>query len=155
MGKAKKLLIIASKGTLDMAYPPLILAQVGAAMGLEVGVFFTFWGLNIIRKDTVDKLKISPVGNPALGMPNILGILPGMTSLATSMMKKRIESIKMASIRDMIKECKELGVKFYACSNTVELMGLKREQLIDEVDDIVGATAFLEMASEDAIVLFI
>ncbi|ACB08284.1 DsrE/DsrF/DrsH-like family protein [Candidatus Korarchaeum cryptofilum] len=155
MGKAKKLLIIASKGTLDMAYPPLILAQVGAAMGLEVGVFFTFWGLNIIRKDTVDKLKISPVGNPALGMPNILGILPGMTSLATSMMKKRIEGIKMASIRDMIKECKELGVKFYACSNTVELMGLKREQLIDEVDDIVGATAFLEMASEDAIVLFI
>jgi peroxiredoxin family protein len=78
-----------------------------------------------------------------------------MTSLATSMMKKRIEGIKMASIRDMIKECKELGVKFYACSNTVELMGLKREQLIDEVDDIVGATAFLEMASEDAIVLFI
>ncbi|MCC6028943.1 MAG: DsrE/DsrF/DrsH-like family protein [Candidatus Korarchaeum sp.] len=155
MGKAKKLLIIASKGTLDMAYPPLILAQVGAAMGLEVGVFFTFWGLNIIRKDTVDKLKISPVGNPALGMPNILGILPGMTSLATSMMKKRIEGIKMASIRDMIKECKELGVKFYACSNTVELMGLKREQLIDEVDDIVGATTFLEMASEDAIVLFI
>jgi peroxiredoxin family protein len=155
MGKAKKLLIIASKGTLDMAYPPLILAQVGAAMGLEVGVFFTFWGINIIRKDTVDKLKISPVGNPALGMPNILGILPGMTSLATSMMKKRIEGIKMASIRDMIKECKELGVKFYACSNTVELMGLKREQLIDEVDDIVGATTFLEMASEDAIVLFI
>jgi len=155
MVKAKKLLIIASKGTLDMAYPPLILAQVGAAMGLEVGVFFTFWGLNIIRKDTIDKLKISPVGNPALGMPNILGVLPGMTSLATSMMKKRMEGMKMASIRDMIKECKELGVKFYACSNTVELMKLKREQLIDEVDDIVGATTFMEMASEDAIVLFI
>jgi len=153
--KAKKLLIIASKGTLDMAYPPLILAQVGAAMGLEVGVFFTFWGLNIIRKDTVDKLKISPVGNPALGMPNILGMIPGMTALATSMMKRRIKAINMSSIREMIRECKELGVKFYACSNTVELMGLKREQLIDEVDDIVGATTFLEMASEDAIVLFI
>ncbi|RDD53757.1 MAG: peroxiredoxin family protein [Candidatus Korarchaeota archaeon NZ13-K] len=155
MPKAKKLLIIASKGTLDMAYPPLILAQVGAAMGLEVGVFFTFWGLNIIRKDTVDKLKISPVGNPALGMPNILGMIPGMTALATSMMKRRIKAINMSSIREMIRECKELGVKFYACSNTVELMGLKREQLIDEVDDIVGATTFLEMASEDAIVLFI
>lgn len=155
MSKAKKLLIIASKGTLDMAYPPLILAQVGAAMGLEVGVFFTFWGLNIIRKDTVDKLKISPVGNPALGMPNILGMIPGMTALATSMMKRRIKAINMSSIREMIRECKELGVKFYACSNTVELMGLKREQLIDEVDDIVGATTFLEMASEDAIVLFI
>ncbi|MDW8035094.1 MAG: DsrE/DsrF/DrsH-like family protein, partial [Candidatus Korarchaeum sp.] len=130
MARVRKLLIIASKGTLDMAYPPLILAQVGAAMGLEVGVFFTFWGLNIIRKDTIDKLKISPVGNPALGMPNILGMLPGMTSLATSMMKKRIKAINMASIREMVKECKELGVKFYACSNTVELMGLKREQLV-------------------------
>ncbi|MGY0288803.1 MAG: DsrE/DsrF/DrsH-like family protein [Candidatus Methanodesulfokora washburnensis] len=155
MGKAKKLLIIASKGTLDMAYPPLILAQVGAAMGLEVGIFFTFWGLNIIRKDTVDKLKISPVGNPALGMPNILGMLPGMTALATSMMKKKIKTIKMASVKEMIKECKDLGVKFYACSNTVELMGLKRDQLLDEVDDVVGATTFLEMASEDAIVLFV
>lgn len=155
MVRAKKLLIIASKGTLDMAYPPLILAQVGAAMGLEVGVFFTFWGLNIIRKDTVDKLRISPVGNPALGMPNILGIIPGMTSLATSMMKKRIRALNMAPVRDMIRGCKELGVKFYACSNTVELMGLKREQLLEEVDDIVGATTFLEMASEDAIVLFI
>jgi len=155
MGKAKKLLIIASKGTLDMAYPPLILAQVGAAMGLEVGIFFTFWGLNIIRKDTVDKLKISPLGNPALGMPNILGMLPGMTALATSMMKKKIKTIKMASVKEMIKECKDLGVKFYACSNTVELMGLKRDQLLDEVDDVVGATTFLEMASEDAIVLFV
>jgi peroxiredoxin family protein len=137
-----------------MAYPPLILAQVGAAMGLEVGIFFTFWGLNIIRKDTVDKLKISPVGNPALGMPNILGMLPGMTALATSM-KKKIKTIKMASVKEMIKECKDLGVKFYACSNTVELMGLKRDQLLDEVDDVVGATTFLEMASEDAIVLFV
>lgn len=155
MTKAKRLLIIASKGTLDMAYPPLILAQVGAAMGLEVGVFFTFWGLNVIRKDTVDKLKISPVGNPALGIPNLLGMLPGMTSLATSMMKKRIKAINMASVREMIRECKELGVKFYACSNTVALMGLKREDLIEEVDDIVGATTFLEMASEDAIVLFV
>ncbi len=155
MTKARRLLIVASKGTLDMAYPPLILAQIGAAMGLETGIFFTFWGLNIIRKDTVDKLKLSPVGNPALGMPNILGVIPGMTSLATSMMKKRIKSIGMAPIREMIKECKELGVKLYACSNTVELMGLKREQLLDEVDDIVGATTFLEMASEDAVVLFI
>jgi peroxiredoxin family protein len=78
-----------------------------------------------------------------------------MTALATSMMKKKIKTIKMASVKEMIKECKDLGVKFYACSNTVELMGLKRDQLLDEVDDVVGATTFLEMASEDAIVLFV
>ncbi len=150
-----KLMIVVSKGTLDMAYPPLILGQIAASLGMEVGLFFTFWGLDVIRKDKVDKLKVSPVGNPSMGMPNILGIIPGMTDLATWMMKKKAAQIGMKPIREMIKECKELGVKFYACSNTMEMMGLKREDLLDEVDDVVGATAFLNMASEDSIVMFI
>ncbi len=152
---ANKLMIVVSKGTLDMAYPPLILGQIAASLGMEVGLFFTFWGLDIIRKDKVDKLKVSPVGNPSMGMPNLLGIIPGMTDLATWMMKKKAAQIGMKPIREMIKECKELGVKFYACSNTMEMMGLKREDLLDEVDDVVGATAFLNMAAEDAIVMFI
>lgn len=152
---AKKLMIVASKGSLDMAYPPLILAQIGAAMGLEVGLFFTFWGLDIIRKDRVDNLKVTPVGNPSMGMPNILAIIPGMTALATSMVKKKVKELNMASIREMIKECKDLGVKFYACSTTMEMFGLKREDLIEEVDDVVGATTFLNMAMEDSIVMFI
>ncbi len=152
---ANKLMIVVSKGTLDMAYPPLILGQIAASLGMEVGLFFTFWGLDIIRKDKVDKLKVTPVGNPPMGMPNILGIIPGMTDLATWMMKKKAAQIGMEPIREMIKECKELGVKFYACSNTMEMMGLKREDLLDEVDDVVGATAFLNMAAEDSIVMFI
>ncbi len=152
---ANRLMMVVSKGTLDMAYPPLILAQIGAAMGMEVGLFFTFWGLDIIRRDRVENLKISPVGNPSLGMPNIVGILPGMTDLATMMMKKKIKELNMLSIREMIRECKTLGVKFYACSTTMEMMGLKREDLIDEVDEIVGATTFLDIASKDAIVMFI
>ncbi len=152
---AKKLMIVASKGSLDMAYPPLILAQTAAALGMEAAVFFTFWGLDIIRKDRVDSLKVTPVGNPSMGMPAILSILPGMTGMATSMMKKKIKELGMPTIREMLKELKELGVKLYACSNTVELMGLKREDLIDEVDDIVGATFFLQQAADDAIVLFV
>ncbi len=151
----KRLMIVVSKGTLDMAYPPLILAQIGAAMGLEVGLFFTFWGFDIIRKDRVDNLKVTPVGNPSMGMPNILAILPGMTAMATNMVKKKIKELNMLTIRDMIKECKDLGVKFYACSTTMEMFGLKREDLIDEVDDVVGATTFMNMAMEDAVVMFV
>jgi peroxiredoxin family protein len=153
--KRNKLVIICSKGSLDMAYPPLILATTGAAMGMEVHLYFTFWGVNMISKKTVDSLRISPVGNPALPMPNILGVIPGMTSMLTSMMQKKMQKIKMPSIREMIKTAKESGVKFHACSQTVEMMGLKREDLIPEVDDIIGAATYLDLASEDAITLFI
>ncbi len=121
-------------------------------MGMEVCLFFTFWGFDIIRKDRVDKLKVTPVGNPSMGMPNILAILPGMTAMATSMVKK-IEELNMPTIREMIKECKDLGVKFYAYSTTMEMFGLKREDLIEEVDDVVGATTFMNMAMEDAVVM--
>jgi peroxiredoxin family protein len=153
--KRNKMVIICSKGSLDMAYPPLMLATTGAAMGMEVHLYFTFWGVNMITKKTVDSLKISPVGNPALPMPNILGMLPGMTSMLTSMMQKKMDKIKMPSIREMIKTAKESGVKFHACSPTLDMMDLKREDLIPEVDDIIGAATYLELASEDAITLFV
>jgi peroxiredoxin family protein len=153
--KRNKMVIICSKGSLDMAYPPLMLATTGAAMGMDVHLYFTFWGVNMITKKTVDSLKISPVGNPALPMPNILGMLPGMTSMLTSMMQKKMDKIKMPSIREMIKTAKDSGVKFHACSPTLDMMGLKREDLIPEVDDIIGAATYLELASEDAITLFI
>jgi len=153
--KRNKLVIICSKGSLDMAYPPLMLATTGAAMGMDVDLYFTFWGMNMISKKTIDSLKISPVGNPALPMPNILGMLPGMTSMTTSMMQGKMKKIKMPSIREMIKTAKDSGVRFHACSPTMDMMGLKREDLIPEVDDIIGAATYLELASEDAITLFI
>jgi peroxiredoxin family protein len=153
--KRNRLVIICSKGSLDMAYPPLMLATTGAAMGMEVHLYFTFWGINMITKKTIDSLKISPVGNPALPMPNILGMLPGMTSMLTSMMQGKMEKIKMPSIKEMIKTAKESGVKFHACSPTLDMMGLKRDDLIPEVDDIIGAATYLELASENAITLFI
>ncbi|MGA2238930.1 MAG: DsrE/DsrF/DrsH-like family protein [Candidatus Bathyarchaeia archaeon] len=153
--KRNKMVIICSKGSLDMAYPPLMLATTGAAMGMEVHLYFTFWGINMISKKTIDSLKISPVGNPGIPMPNILGMLPGMTSMLTSMMQKKMEKIKMPSIREMIKTAHDSGVKFHACSPTLDMMGLKREDLIPEVDDIIGAATYLELASEDAITLFV
>jgi len=153
--KRNKLVIICSKGSMDMAYPPMMLATTAAAMGMEVHLYFTFWGMNMITKKTVDSLKFAPVGNPALPLPNILGMLPGMTSMVTSMMKKRMDKIKMPTIKEMIKTAKDAGVKFHACSPTIDMMGLKKEDLIPEVDDIIGAATYLELASEDAITLFI
>ena len=153
--KRNKIVIICSKGSLDMAYPPLMLATTAAAMGMEVHLYFTFWGMNMITKKTIDSLKISPVGNPALPMPNILGMLPGMSGMVTSMMKKKMQKMKMPTIKDMIATAKESGVQFHACSPSMEMMGLKKEDLIPEVDDITGATTYLDLASEDAITLFV
>jgi len=138
-----------------MAYPPLMLATTAAAMGMEVHLYFTFWGMNMITKKTIESLKISPVGNPALPMPNILGMLPGMSSMVTSMMMKKMQKMNMPTIKEMIATAKEGGVKFHACSPSMNMMGLKEDDLIPEVDDIIGATTYLDLASEDAITLFV
>jgi peroxiredoxin family protein len=153
--KRNKLVIVCSKGSLDMAYPPLMLATTGAAMGMDVHLYFTFWGINMVRKKTVNSLKISPVGNPAMPMPNILGMIPGMTRLATRMMKGSMQKMKMPTIQEMIKTAKESGVHFHACSPSMQMMNMTKDDLIPEVDDIIGATTYLDLASEDAITLFV
>jgi len=152
--KRKRIVIIVSKGTLDMAYPPLILATTAAAMDMDVDLYFTFWGLNLLTKKTADSPKLSPVGNPALGMPNIIGVLPGMTNMATSMMRGRIKKY-WPTVREMLMQAKEAGVKIHACSPTMGLMNVKKEDLIPEVDDIIGASTYLDMALDADLALFI
>jgi peroxiredoxin family protein len=152
--QVSKLSIVLSKGTLDMVYPAFIIATTAAAMGMEVNMFFTFWGMNVISKRHVNSLKLSPVGNPALPMPNIIGVLPGMTSIVTNMIKKRISNVKLPSIPELIKTAKESGVKLYACSTTMDVMGVRKEDLIPEVDEIVGAATFLQL-SEGGQIIFI
>jgi peroxiredoxin family protein len=152
--KRKQIVIIVSKGTLDMAYPPLILATTAAAMDMDVDLYFTFWGLDLLNKKRVDSQKLPPVGNPSLGMPNILGVLPGMTSMATSMMKKRIKKY-WPTVREMMKSAKEAGVKIHACSATMGLMNIKKDDLIPEVDDIIGASTYLDLAIDADVTLFV
>lgn len=149
-----KLSIILSKGTLDMAYPAMMLANAAATMGMEVHIFFTFWGMNVIDKRKVHDLKVSPVGNPVLPMPNILGVLPGMTAMVTRMLRGRITKMKVPSVYELIKNAKDNGVKLHACSTTMDVMGLKKEDFIEEVDDIVGAATFIQL-SEGGQVIFI
>ncbi len=151
---AKRLAIIASHGTLDMAYPPFILGTAAAAMEMEVAIFFTFYGLQILKKGKIDKLKVAPIANPAMPvpMPNILGMLPGMTAMATGMMNKWMKKAKVSKLSELLEMSKELGVRLIACQMTMDVMGIKREDLIDGLE-IGGAATFLEFASRDAITL--
>src|SRR5271157_5864341 len=150
--QTSRLLIILSKGTMDMVYPALMIATTGATMGKEVHMFFTFWGLNAVNKKTVGSLKVAPVGNPGMPMPNILGMIPGMTAMATRMMKGKIAKAKVPSIPYMVKMAKDLGVKLHACSTTLEVMGVSKDMLIPEVDDIVGAATMLELGEGGQII---
>jgi peroxiredoxin family protein len=150
----KRLAIIASHGTMDAAYPPFILATAGAAMEMEVAIFFTFFGLEILKKGKIDKLKVAPIANPAMPVPipNIVGMLPGMTAAATAMMNSWMKKAKVAKLSELLEMSKELGVRLIACQMTMDVMGVKREDLIDGLE-IGGAATFLEFASRSAITL--
>lgn len=155
--RPKRIAIVASKGTLDTAYPPLILATTAAALDMEAGVFFTFFGLHILKKKALDHLKFVPVANPAMPMPmpNLLGALPGMTGLATLMMKQTIKHKHIASIPDLMEMAKESGVKLWPCQMTMDMMDIKPADLIDGLEAPVGAATFLEFASHADITLYV
>jgi peroxiredoxin family protein len=151
----KKILIICTKGTLDMAFPPFMLASTAGAMDWEAHLYFTFWGMDIITKGKSENLKISPVGNPSMPLPNIIGVLPGMTSVATSMMKGKMEKSNMPTLQSLIKMAKQMGVKFHACTTTMNLMGITKDDLIPEVDDLIGAATYLDLAADADVTLFV
>ena len=150
----KRLAIIASHGTVDAAYPPFILATAAAAMDMEVAIFFTFFGLQILKKGKIDKLKVAPIANPAMPvpMPNIIGMLPGMTAAATAMMNSWMKKAKVAKLSELLEMSKEMGVRLIGCQMTMDVMGIKKEELIEGLE-IGGAATFLEFASHNAITL--
>jgi peroxiredoxin family protein len=152
----KRIALIASKGTLDQSYPPLILATTAASLGWEAGIFFTFYGLDIVNKKKFKKLKVSAVGNPAMPVPvpTLIGALPGMTAVATKMMEGWMGKANMPKVPEFIDMCREQGVKLFACSTTMGVMGVKPEDLLDGVE-IAGAAAFLDYAGDAQIQLFI
>ncbi len=156
---------ICSKGNLDMAYPALVMGWAALGNGVDVTIFFTFWGMDLITKKRVDKLQIPPVANTSmkmgmmgipgnLGIPNIMGILPGMTRFATWIMKKKIKGVDAPPVREYLEMLVDGGAKLYACKMSVDMMGLKKEDFIDGVIDIVTAADFIDMTA-DAEVIFI
>ena len=154
---AKKMAIIATKGALDMAYPPLILASTASALGWEVQVFFTFYGLQLLRKD-LSGIAISPLANPAMPMPVpmpvLVSVLPGMEAMATSMMKAKMKKKGVASLEELRSLCLESEVKFIACQMTVDLFDFDKSEFIDGID-FGGAATFLKFAGETDVCLFI
>jgi peroxiredoxin family protein len=159
----KCLALIVSKGTLDQAYPPLVMATTAASMGWEVAIFFTFYGLDIVHKDRMPKLSVSPVGNPAMPppmkkvpvhIPTLIGALPGMSSAATKMMKSWMQKAHLATIPELLEIANELGVRMYACNTTLNVMGVSKDDLIDGVE-FAGAPAFLDFAGDSDVQLFI
>ena len=153
----KKMAIIATKGTLDMAYPPFILGSTAAALGYEVQIFFTFYGLTLLRKDLSD-VKISPLANPAMPMPVPMPVfvqmLPGMESMATMMMKDKMKKKGVASLEELRSLCLEADVKFVACQMTVDLFDFDKSDFIDNIE-FGGAATFLEFAGDTDICLFV
>jgi peroxiredoxin family protein len=154
--RRRRLAMVASKGTLDGAYPPLILAASAASMGWEVGIFFTFYGLDIIHKKRHRKLKVAPLANPAMPvpMPNLIGALPGMTAAATAMMKGWMKAAKLPTVAVFLDIARESEVKLFACSTTMGVMGVAEKDLVPGVD-IAGATAFLDFAAGADVSLFV
>ncbi|MCU0918919.1 MAG: DsrE/DsrF/DrsH-like family protein [Burkholderiaceae bacterium] len=153
----KKMAIIATKGTLDMAYPPLILASTAAALGWDVQIFFTFYGLQLLRKN-LDGIKISPLANPAMPMPVpmpvIVSVLPGMEAMATMMMKDKMKKKGVASLEELRSLCLEAEVKFIACQMTVDLFEFQTSEFIDGIE-FGGAATFMKFAGETDVCLFI
>lgn len=151
---AKRLAIISMNGTLDKAYAPFILATAAAAMEMEAAIFFTFYGLHILKKSKIDRLKVAPVANPAMpiAIPNILGMLPGMTAMATTMMNSWMRKANVPKLSQLLEMSKEMGVRLIACQMTMDVMKVKKEDLIDGVE-VGGAATFLEFASRNAITL--
>lgn len=155
--KPRKLCLIASKGSLDMAYPPLILANAGRMSGIEVHVFFTFWGLDVITKKKIKGLHVATVGNPNMHpwfhIPTLLGTLPGMSAMASWMMRREIAKLDFPPVDEFLEMLNAAGACLYACKMSVDMMKLKQEDFVEGVQ-ILGAMEFLDIA-DGAQVLFI
>jgi len=167
--KTKKLALISSQGTLDWAYPPFILASGAAAMDWEVTIFFTFYGLPLLKKQI--EAKVSPLGNPAMPMkmpfgpagfqginwpiPNLISSnIPGFESMATGLMKKTFKNKGVASVQELRDMCIDMDVQMIGCQMTMDVFGFKKEEFIEEAE-IGGAAMFLEVAAEADVSLFI
>ena len=148
----QKLSIICSKGSLDMAYPGLILANAARMSGVEADLFFTFWGLDIINKKKIDHLHLTFVGNPSIPVPAMLAGLPGMEGFATTMMKKEMEKLDIPPVSEMIEILDDSGAKLYACQLTMDMFKLEKDDLVPKVTDVISAMDFMDLAANSQII---
>jgi peroxiredoxin family protein len=143
----RKLAIICSKGSLDMAYPGLILANAALGEGIETHLFFTFWGFEIINKKTMGALQFSPVGNPATHMPTVVSGLPGMQAMATKMMRQQIAALDVPPVPEFLEMIADAGGHLWACRMSADMNKLTQDDLYDRVEGIISATDFIELSA--------
>ncbi len=148
----KKVSIVISKGSLEGVYPGLIMANGARMEGIDANLFFTFFGLDAIVDKRMDKLKVATVGNPAMHIPSLVGIIPGMSAIATSMMKKEMEKIDIPPVREFLEMIHDAGCNIYACKATVDMFHLKKEDFCEYVDEIITVGEFYEMAAGGEII---
>jgi len=146
--------IICSKGTLDMAYPGLVMANGARMMGIEAMVFFTFWGLDIITEKKIDNLHVATVGNPSMPMPTMVGGLPGMEAMASKMMKKQMDDLEIPPVREFIEILSDSGAELYACRMAMDMFKLEEKDLVPQVDEVLTVMDFYDK-SAGAQIIFI
>ncbi|MBI5652503.1 MAG: DsrE/DsrF/DrsH-like family protein [Chloroflexi bacterium] len=163
--ETRKIAFICSKGNLDMAYPALVMGWAALGNGIDVTIFFTFWGMDMINKDRVDHLEVPPIANASmkmnmmgvpgyLGIPQIAGVIPGMTAFATALMNSKMKKLEVPTVREYLQMLVDAGAKLYACKMSVDMFGLKKEDFIEGVQDIVTAGDFMDM-TDGAQIIFI
>ena len=148
----QKVAIVISKGSLEGIYPGLILANGARMEGIDVDVFFTFFGLDAIRKDRQSHIKVATVGNPGLHMPTLLGALPGFSAVATKMMMRQMEKIDIPPIPEFVELVADSGAHLYACKATVDMFGLTMDDFVPQVDEIISVGEFYEKAAGGQII---
>jgi len=153
----RKLCIIASRGSLDMAYPPLILANAARMSGIDCDIFFTFWGLDVITKKKMAGLKVATVGNPNMHpmfpIPTMVGAIPGMSAMASWMMRREIDALDFPPVDEFVEMVIDAGANLYGCKMSMDMMKLTADDLVDGAE-VLGAMEFLEL-SEGAQVIFV
>ena len=150
--KTRRVAIICSKGTLDMAYPGLIMANAARMSGIEATLFFTFWGLDIITESTVDDLHVPTVGNPSMHIPTMVGGLPGMEGMATKMMKKEMEKLDIPDVRELVEILHDSGAKIYACRMAMDMFKRTKDDLVDQVDEVISAMDFYDKTADSEVI---
>jgi peroxiredoxin family protein len=151
-GTIEKVSIVISKGSLEGIYPGLIMANGARMEGIEADIFFTFFGLDAIRKDRLEKIKVATVGNPGLHMPTLIGAIPGFSWLVTKMMQRQMEKIDIPPIPEFIELVADSGARLYACKATVDMFGLTMEDFVLQVEEVISVGEFYEKAAGGQIV---
>jgi peroxiredoxin family protein len=161
----RKIAFICSKGNLDMVYPALVMGWAALGNGIEVTIFFTFWGMDMINKHRVDHLEVPPIANSSMkmnmmgvpgyvGIPQIMGIIPGMTAFASALMKSKMKKLEVPTVREYLEMLSDAGANMYACKMSVDMFKLTKDDFLPCVQDIVTAGDFMDM-TEGAQIVFI